>query len=275
MARTVQAEPCMGTVFTIDIRDAGSWAAAMDETVALLHRIDATFSTYRDDSDISRIRREELRVSDAHPDVQVVLDRCATTQLISRGAFSAMYDGRVDPTGFVKGWAIDEAAQVLRRNGCVNFAINGGGDVLVSGEAAPGRAWGVGIVDPHDRTRIRETVSVRDLSVATSGTAERGLHILDPFTGRPATALVSATVVGPRMAEADAYATAAFVLGPEAAMTWIATVDDYEAMLIAPDRTRTASAGWDALSTRAARAAHGRSPTGVDAGRAPLCDHSP
>ena len=86
MARTVHAEPCMGTVFTIDIRDAGNWAAAMDETLALLHRIDATFSTYRDDSDISRIRREELRVSDAHPDVQVVLDRCAT----GRQTFSAV-----------------------------------------------------------------------------------------------------------------------------------------------------------------------------------------
>ena len=246
MPRTVHVEPCMGTVFTIDIRTDGDWTACVASVVELLHRIDATFSTYREDSDVSRLRRGELRVADADPDVRLVLERCADAQLASGGAFTAMYDGRLDPTGLVKGWAIDEAGRLLRQAGCVDFAVNGGGDVLTSGDAAPGRPWVVGIVDPRDRTRVFETVPVRNLAVATSGTAERGPHIGDPFTGRAATSLLSATVIGPAMSEADAYATAAFVLGPDA-LPWIGTLPGYEAMLVGTDGTRSASAGWDSL----------------------------
>jgi thiamine biosynthesis lipoprotein len=242
----------MGTVFTIDVRDRGDWAEAIGTVVALLHRIDAVFSTYRPDSEICRIRSGALRVADASPAVRTVLDRCADASLATHGAFSAMHGGRIDPTGLVKGWAIDEAGAALRDVGCRNFAINGGGDVLVRGEAAPGRPWGVGIVDPHNRTRMLETVTGHGLAIATSGTAERGLHIADPFTGRPADGLASATVIGPSMTEADAYATAAFVLGRHA-LTWIAGVAGYEALLITHEGSLLASAGWAAAAGRTGR----------------------
>ena len=256
MPRTVHVEHCMGTVFTIDVRDDaadGDWAAAIGSAVALLHHVDRVFSTYRADSDISRLRRGELRLRDAHPDVRTVLDLCADVQLDTRAAFSAMRGGRLDPTGLVKGWAIDRADAVLRAHGSANHAVNGGGDVLVAGSAAPGRAWGVGIVDPADRGRVLETVLVRDAAVATSGTAERGAHIDDPATGRPATDVLSATVVGPQMTLADAYATAAFVMGRDA-IDWIAGVPGYEAMLVAADGTRLTSRGWAAITAAVAAA---------------------
>jgi FAD:protein FMN transferase len=126
-SRTVHVEPCMGTVFTIDIRDAGHWAAAIRDVVAWLHHVDAVFSTFQQDSDISRIRRGELRVQDADSTVGPVLDLCARVQAETGGAFTAMPEGQLDPTGLVKGWAIEQASHLLHEHGAINHAVNGGG----------------------------------------------------------------------------------------------------------------------------------------------------
>lgn len=243
LARTVHVEHCMGTAFTIDVRDPGDWRAALGEVVAWLHHVDAVFSTYRPDSDICRIRRGELRVSDADPEVSRVLELCAQAQAATGGAFTAMPNGKLDPTGLVKGWAIERASRLLTEHGSANHGVNGGGDLQLAGEAGPGRAWTVGISDPHDRSRVVSTVSGRGFAVATSGIAERGQHILDPFTGRPASTLASATVTGPSLTFADAYATAAFVLGRQS-ISWIEEHEGYAALLIDADGNRLASRGW-------------------------------
>jgi thiamine biosynthesis lipoprotein len=243
LARTVRVEHCMGTAFTIDVRDPGDWNDAIADVVGWLHRVDTVFSTYRPDSDINRIQRRELRVEDAHPEVGRVLDLCAQVQVATGGAFSAMPQGRLDPTGLVKGWAVERASLLLRDHGARNHGVNGGGDLQLAGEAAPGRPWVVGISDPRDRSRIASTVTGRDFAVATSGAAERGQHILDPFTARPAAGLASATVVGPSLTFADAYATAAFVLGRQATR-WIEDVEGYQALLIDTDGATSASRGW-------------------------------
>ncbi len=243
--RSVHVEHCMGTVFTIDIRDPGCWDAAIADAVRWLHRVDAVFSTYRVDSDISRIQRGELRVAEADPEVGTVLELCAQVATATGGAFTAMPQGRLDPTGLVKGWAVERASRLLGAHGAVNHAVNGGGDLQLAGEAAPGRPWVVGISDPRDRSRVVSTVTGRDFAVATSGIAERGSHILDPFTAKPALALASASVVGERLTLADAYATAAFVLGPQA-IRWIEEVDGYAALLIDADGTLSTSRGWRA-----------------------------
>ena len=244
-ARTVHVEQCMGTVFTLDIRDAGDWREATADVVAWLHKVDRVFSTYRADSDISRLQRGELAIADADPDVAAVLDLCAEVQVQTRHWFSATYRGRIDPTGLVKGWAIERAGQMLRAHGARNHAVNGGGDLQLAGESAPGRPWTVGIADPADGQRVLATVSGRDLAVATSGISERGAHLVDPFTGTCPTAYASATVVGPCLTLADSYATAAFLMGADA-LRWIATVDGYELLLVAADGSCLTSRGWDA-----------------------------
>lgn len=241
--RTVHVEHCMGTAFTIDIRDPGSWDVAVADAVAWLHRVDAVFSTYRADSDISPIQRGELRVAEADPEVGAVLELCAQAATATGGAFTARPQGRLDPTGLVKGWAVERASRLLCEHGAANHGVNGGGDLQLAGEAAPGRPWVVGISDPRNRSRILSTVTGRDFAVATSGIAERGSHIRDPFTGRPAAALAGATVVGDRLAFADAYATAAFVLGPQA-IRWINDVDGYAALLIDRDGAMSTSRDW-------------------------------
>lgn len=250
--RTVHVEYCMGTAFTIDIRDEGDWNDAVAYVVAWLHHVDAVFSTYQPDSDISRMRRGELRLAAADPAVTTVLDLCADVQAATDGCFTAMPDGRLDPTGLVKGWAIERASQLLRGHGAHNHAVNGGGDIQFAGEAAPGRAWTVGIADPADGRRVLTTVSGRDHAIATSGVAERGTHIINPSTGTPATALLAATVIGPSLTRADAYATAAFVMGPSA-LTWTRTVPDYHALVVTPDHQMHTSSSWPGPEVGVAR----------------------
>lgn len=241
--RSRHVEHCMGTVFSIDIRDPGDWTDAIADIVARLHHADRVFSPYRPDSDLNRLQRREIRLADADPDLAVVLNLCADVETATAGHFSARRGARIDPTGLVKGWAVEAASRRLREHGSANHAVNGGGDIQLAGQPTPDRLWTVGISDPHHRGRILTTVSGRDLAVATSGTTERGTHITDPFTGRPVTHLAAATVTGPALTEVDAYATAAFVMGPHA-LPWIDTLPRYAALLVDPAGHHRSSTAW-------------------------------
>jgi thiamine biosynthesis lipoprotein len=214
---TRHVEHCMGTVFSFAIADEGDWTEPLARAVAWLHHVDATFSTYRDDSAISRLRRGEV-VQD--PLVDEVLELCEHYESETGGAFSAHLPDGLDPSGLVKGWAIERASDLLREHGSRNHAVGGGGDMQLAGEPEHVRPWHVGIADPFDSSRVVTTVEGRDLAVATSGTAERGLHIVDPRTGQPAQGFASVTVTGPTLTRVDVAATAAFVLGADGA-TWL------------------------------------------------------
>jgi FAD:protein FMN transferase len=246
VTRSLHVERCMGTVFTIDIRDGGDWRDAVDEVAAWLHRVDAVFSTYRPDSDVSRLRRGELGVDDADPDVADVLDLCAEMRGETGGYFSVLSPTGLDPTGVVKGWAIERASHILRRHGSSHHAVNGGGDIQLAGSAGPEQAWRVGIIDPFDRTRVVTTVSGSDLAVATSGTAERGAHIVDPYTGVAPVGVASVTVVGRSLTRVDVYATAAFAMGP-AALSWLDRLEGHEALVVIADGDVRATRGFERL----------------------------
>jgi FAD:protein FMN transferase len=246
--RLVHVEHVMGTVVSFDVRlddecAADSMRAAIASAVSWLHRVDAVFSTYRDDSQISRLGRGELRLDECDPDVTEVLDLCAQVGHESRGYFSSMYAGRLDPTGLVKGWSVQCASDMLAEAGVAAHCINGGGDVRAAGEPEPGRAWNVGIAHPLHPGQLASVVAIRDGAVATSGTAERGAHVLDPFTGKPASALASVTVVGADLIRADAYATAGLAMG-HAAREWLESLDGYEAFVIAADSSGWATPGY-------------------------------
>lgn len=213
---TRRVEHCMGTVFSFDVRTPGIDPAVLDDVVDWLHRVDATFSTYRPESEISRLGRGELHRADCSPDVRHVLDRCDELHRLTDGYFDMYAGGRLDPSGYVKGWAIERASDQLLAAGAANHCVNGGGDVQCAGRPAPEREWSVGIADPADATRVIATVSGSRLAVATSGSAQRGAHIVNPRGPAPAE-YVSVTVVGERLAEVDAEATAAFAMGAGAA----------------------------------------------------------
>jgi thiamine biosynthesis lipoprotein len=204
----------MGTTVTIDVRDPDVPLAVLDAAVERLRTLEARFTTYRDDSEIKRIERGALQVADAHPDVREVLDACAVLRAESHGAFDAWRDGHLDPSGYVKGWAAERAADGLRSAGARRFALNVGGDVVLAGvPAAP--AWRIGVRLPTDPKEMALVLGVRDGAVATSGGYERGEHVVDARTGRPATSWRSITILAPDLATADAVATAALAMGDD------------------------------------------------------------
>ncbi len=243
--RLRHAEHVMGTVFSLDIPAAA--APVLPEVVSWLHWVDATFSTYRAGSDVSRFGRGEVTLAQCAPELAEVIGECAVISERSDGYFTDRPGGRFDPSGLVKGWAIERAAIMLTRAGFTGHCVNGAGDMQCTGEPEPGRPWQVGIAHPLHPSALAAIVTGRDVAIATSGTAERGAHIINPRTGQPATELASVTVVGPWVATADAYATAAFAMGP-AAREWAEHLDGYEALGIAPDGTAWQTSGFSAYT---------------------------
>lgn len=232
-----RVEQIMGTAIGIDVRDAAVSPAALDEVFAYLRDVDARFSLYRADSEMSRLARGELALDAASADLRQVLVLCDAIREVSGGAFDAARhraDGLLDPTALVKGWALEEAAWRVDALGGRNFAVNGGGDILVRGEERPGEPWRIGIRHPRRRDRVAAVLAMRDGAVATSAAYERGEHIRDPRTGRAPRELVSMTVVGPSLTYADAYATAAFVMG-RTGLEWVADRPGYGAYAIGAD----------------------------------------
>jgi FAD:protein FMN transferase len=235
----------MGTVFSIDVRDPGCHRHVADELTRWWQWVDRTFSPFRADSEISQLNRGELRLGDCSPQVLAVRALCRRAKHVTRGYFDAHATGRFDPCGLVKGWSIETASAMLARAGSRNHCINGGGDIRCVGQPQPGRPWHVGIADPHRCGQVTATALVGDAAVATSGTAQRGLHVLDPHTGRLPTVLASVTVVGSNLTWVDAYATAAVAMGEEA-FAWLCTLDGHEGLVIAADGSRRQTPGFPA-----------------------------
>jgi thiamine biosynthesis lipoprotein len=235
----------MGLPVVVDVRD-DCTSAVLDELFDWLRWVDRTFSTFKDDSEISRINRGELRREDAHTDVREVLERCDRLRDETNGYFDMRTpSGSIDPSGLVKGWAVDRAAAILDDAGVHNYAVSAGGDMLVRGRAVPELAWRVGIQHPFQRQEIAAVIETStDLAIATSGAYARGEHVWDPHTGRAPVGILSVTIVGPELAIADAYATAAFAMGPEAAPHWTARLNGYEAMTILADETVFKTGGF-------------------------------
>jgi FAD:protein FMN transferase len=238
----VHVEHVMGTVVSFDLRVDDSQRALMQTAVAdaviWLHRVDEVFSTYRSDSQISRLGRGDMRLADCDDDVAEVLDLCAEIGRESEGYFSSTYGGQLDPTGLVKGWAVQRASEILTAAGSAHHGVNGGGDIQLVGGLAAGVPWQVGVAHPFYRGRFASVATLTDGAVATSGTAERGAHVLDPHTGRPAERLASVTVVGLDLIRSDAYATAAVAMG-DSARAWLESRAGYEAFAVAAD-----GSGW-------------------------------
>jgi thiamine biosynthesis lipoprotein len=232
----------MGTVVSFDLHDPVS-VETMAAVTRWLDHTDRVFSTYRRDSDISRLDRGECRLADCDPDVELVLGLCAEASTITDGYFSATAGGQLDPSGLVKGWAIERASDLLRAAGSRHHVVNGGGDIQSVGPTADGTPWRVGISDPNDSGHLLCVVDVVGRAVATSGTAERGQHVLNPRTGRPADHFASVTVVSARLTDADVLATAAIARG-STALEWLERMPGAAALLVTTDGQISRTSNW-------------------------------
>lgn len=241
----------MGTAISIEIVD-GTDHGLVGRLVEWFHHVDAVFSPYRADSIVTRIGDGSTSPSDADvPDeVRDVLQRCGELAEESDGAFDVWSlpspnGSRFDPCGYVKGWSVEHAATLLRDAGSQHFCINAGGDIAVAGRQADGGPWRIGVRHPLHPEALAMVLQVWGRAgVATSGTYERGAHVLDPRTGAPVQRVVSATVVGPDLGEADAFATTLMVMGVDG-LEWVERHVGYSGCLITDEMQLLSTPAFD------------------------------
>lgn len=239
-----RTEIIMGMPVTVEIVDGRGAADAIKDTFDHFRKVDARYSTYKPDSEISRIN-SGLPRSRWSAGMERVLEMCEQTRLETGGYFDIMRGGKRDPSGLVKGWAINEAAGRLKRRGFPNFCLEAGGDFQVSGRSSRGGAWRIGIRNPFDRHEIVKVVEVKGEGVATSGTDVRGSHIYDPHCpDSDLDDVRSLTVIGPDIYEADRFATAAFAMGGKG-ICFIESLEGFEGYMIGSDRTATFTSGFE------------------------------
>lgn len=225
-----RVEMIMGMPVSIDlpeVKDDSPFSA----TFSYLRSIDRQFSTYKPHSELSRYRANELQDDATSALFQEIKAACEMYSKQTEGYFSAYYNGSYDPTGLVKSWAIRHAATLLGSMGVHTYMINIAGDIFVASNTD--KVWTIGVQDPASSIEILGTVSLRNGGVATSGTYERGHHIINPHTEQVAEELVSATVYGADIVTADVLATTCIAMGSKHALDFMKKRRGYEAFLVA------------------------------------------
>lgn len=248
MTASVQASfPVMGTVASICIAAADvdrcgrkDVEAAIADARVLLETLDQRFSHFRSDSDISRYALGQPVDDAALREIAYVLAECARLEAESGGVFTARrpVDGRLDTAGFVKGHAIQRAADLMVDRGIDHFIVGVGGDVQCRGRADIDRPWRVALQDPRRNAAVVALVDATDLAVATSGGSQRGAHVWSlrwqGECGDADAPVASFTVMGPLIEEADAFATIGFAMG-DAGIAWVARHEGYRSVLVRGD----------------------------------------
>ena len=230
-----------GTVLFLDLGSASISESSIDEAVesvkTFVYEVDEVFSTYKEHSFVSRLRRGEINIYSCPSDLQQVWRLCLVARELTDGAFDPWaVSGGFDPSGYVKGWAADRIAQILLDAGCEQIQVNAAGDLTLRGgvlEKNIAGPWKIGVVNPDNRQEVLRIFEITDGAIATSGTYERGAHIFDPHTGTIAIGAKSATVLGPDGGLCDALATALMVAGVDGA-GWFAQPElaEYSAWVI-------------------------------------------
>lgn len=236
----------MGMPVAIEL--VGGTESDREALFSLFAAVDARFSTYKHDSEISQLNRGDVSLERASKEMLEVLSLCEHEKTHSGGVFDIRTpDGTLDPSGLVKGWALRKAAQLAEHLGYSDYWIEAGGDIQTSGRDEDGNRWRVGIRNPFEKDSLACVICPDARGVATSGTYLRGTHIYDPRTGLAVDSpYVSLTVVGPDVYEADMWATKAFVLG-EDGLALLARMNGFEAYAIGHDHTVTTTPDWNSL----------------------------
>ncbi|GAA1635796.1 FAD:protein FMN transferase [Nonomuraea maheshkhaliensis] len=240
---SARVEMVMGMPVSVDIRTAlpaRELIPLLDDAFAWLRWVDDTFSPVKEDSQIGRLNSG--RTIRQIPELVEVLHRCDELSKATEGYFEARINGVIDPSGYIKGWAIERLSRALSNAGAGDHHISAGNDIRVRGSAAPGVRWRVGVRDPRDGV-VRKVVCAHDLGIATSG----GAPVVNPRTGEVQDGLGAVTVIGPDLGLADAYATAIFAMGPMPGRRFAADLarsGPYETMIVLPDGQEVTTPGF-------------------------------
>lgn len=268
MIRFEHREECMGTSFRFAGNSPLSPAetqSRIDAACAILHEADRTFSLYKPESPLSKLARGEASVATCPPVVSEIWDDCERWEKVTDGWFSAFTpEHTFDPSGVVKTWAAMRAANHLLEGGIVDFTMNAGGDVWISDAATDPLDWKIAIHKPvsiaAEDAGVLTVVDFKDKpfrALATSGSAERGLHIWNPKAAEKQAAqeLLQVSVAARDLVTADVWATAVFARGGSAVAALNAhnlahPEDQVQALLVWPDGNLTATDGFVELFPR-------------------------
>lgn len=234
----------MGMPVVVEIIDATVSQKSFDEVFEYFTLIDERFSTYKTTSEITLWNEGKIIDAELSDDMKKVLELSLETKEQTDGFFDIFFNSKCDPSGLVKGWAIHNAANILRKNGFKNFYVEIGGDIEIEGKNDKGEKWSIGIRNPFNREEIIKVVHLSlGQGIATSGTAIRGSHIYNPKMKKQATEIVSLTVIGPNIYEADRFATAAFAMG-EKGILFIEGLPGFEGYMINHEGLATYTNGF-------------------------------
>lgn len=240
-----QTELIMGMPIAVEVVDQQVTADDLKAVFAYFRTVDQTFSTYKKDSEISRLNRGELTADRLSSDVKEILQLAEDTKKETNGYFAIQTKNGIDPSGIVKGWAVYQASELLRKQKFTDFLIDAGGDIQAVGKNSNGKLWTIGIRHPFDADQIVKVIAVADKGVATSGTYQRGHHIYDPRdNNREVTSIASLTVIGPTIYDADRFATAAFAMGKKG-IYFIENLPGYEGYMIDRKGKATSTTGFE------------------------------
>jgi FAD:protein FMN transferase len=223
----------MGMTITFEIADYSAEESDIDMVFSYFESVEKRFSVFKADSEITLINNGKISQSQYSEDMKTVFALAEKTKNQTNGYFDIITpDGRYNPSGIVKGWAIYNASLLLLAKGLKNFYVEAGGDIQVNGLNGQGRKWSVGIQNPLDPLQIVKVLYLKDMGIATSGTYRRGRHIYDPHNAKePLTEIVSISVIGPNVYEADRFATAAFAMGAQG-INFIENLKGFEGYMI-------------------------------------------
>ncbi|HSW79977.1 MAG TPA: FAD:protein FMN transferase [Candidatus Saccharimonadales bacterium] len=240
-----RSELIMGMPITVEIVGSDKPEKTISRIFEYFRSVDRRFSTYKSTSEISKINRGLLR-EDWSDEMRRVLDLCEQTKRETNGYFDIRTpNGLLDPSGLVKGWSIQNAAEMTLKSGCEDFYIEAGGDIQVHGKNSDGEEWKIGIRNPFDSEEIVKTLQLTNAGIATSGTYIRGQHIYNPHTyGSQIDDVKSLTVIGPNIFDADRFATATFAMGVEG-VNFIEALPGFEAYMIHSDKIATMTSGFE------------------------------
>ena len=238
----------MGMPITVSIVDPAAPAKLIENVFDYFAAVDARFSTFKADSEISALNTGRLKTAELSVEMQEVLGLAEKTKRETSGYFDVRRaDGSLEPCGIVKGWAIRNAARLLTSAGVRNFFVEAGGDIQTGGRNEDGAEWSVGIRNPFNEREIIKVVAPRGRGIATSGTYVRGQHIYNPYArGRGIDDVVSLTVIGPDVLEADRFSTAAFAMGKNG-IHFIEDLDGFEGYLVDATGVATQTSGFKAF----------------------------
>lgn len=234
----------MSMPVVIEIVDANITEEVFEEVFDYLVSVDERFSVFKKNSEITLFNEGKILEKDLSAQMKEVFALSEQTKKETNNFFDIKYNGKIDPSGLVKGWTIYNASLILRKKGFKNFYVEIAGDIEAVGLNSEGKKWAIGIRNPFNKEENVKVVYLSDRGIATSGTYENGAHIYNPKEKKSAEEIISLTVIGPNVYEADRFATACFAMGREG-IYFLENLQGFEGYMIDHEGIATFTTGFE------------------------------